>query len=127
MPRLVYRKPTYRKHISGQAVVTIHGVDHYLGRYGTAESRVKYRRLIAEGEVLGAISPTRHKANDITIMEVIAGYLRHAKCYFVKGGRETSEVHCIRSAARPLDLPPGFTPVSMLVQRLLKHTPWAGG
>src|ERR1051325_1836834 len=56
MPRLVYRKPTYRKHISGQAVVTIHGVDHYLGRYGTAESRVKYRRLIAEGEVLGANS-----------------------------------------------------------------------
>ena len=51
MPRLVHRKPSYRKHVSGQAVVTIRGVDHYLGRHGSAESKIKYRRLLAERDL----------------------------------------------------------------------------
>jgi hypothetical protein len=39
--------PTYRLHKrSGQAIVTLAGQDHYLGRHGTQHSRQKYRRLI---------------------------------------------------------------------------------
>jgi hypothetical protein len=41
--------PSLRKHKStGQAVVTINGKDHYLGRYGTAASKAEYDKLIGE-------------------------------------------------------------------------------
>ncbi len=41
--------PRYRRHKpSGQAVVTLNGKDHYLGRYNTAASREAYNRLIQE-------------------------------------------------------------------------------
>jgi hypothetical protein len=41
------RTPSYRKHKgSGQAVVTLNGKDHYLGRYGTRHSKDAYDRLI---------------------------------------------------------------------------------
>ena len=41
--------PSYRLHKpSGQAVVTLSGKDHYLGRFGSPESRDAYDRLLAE-------------------------------------------------------------------------------
>jgi len=42
------RIPTYRKHSSGQARVSINGRDYLLGRYGSKESKVKYNRLVGE-------------------------------------------------------------------------------
>jgi hypothetical protein len=43
------RTPSYRKHKgTGQAVVTLNGKDHYLGRHGTATSRDEYIRLVSE-------------------------------------------------------------------------------
>ncbi len=43
------RPPSYRRHkASGQAVVTFHGRDHYLGRHGSDVSKNEYDRLIAE-------------------------------------------------------------------------------
>ena len=43
------RKPAYGLHKpSGQARVRIDGEDHYLGVYGTPESRDRYDDLIAE-------------------------------------------------------------------------------
>ena len=48
MPRLTKSVPKYRKHrASGQAVVTLSGVDHYLGPRGTKASRIEYDRLVA--------------------------------------------------------------------------------
>ena len=42
------RIPSYRPHkASGQAVVTLDGRDHYLGKHGTDASRAAYERLIA--------------------------------------------------------------------------------
>ncbi len=42
------RVPSYRRHkASGQAIVTIRGKDHYLGKFDSAESRLKYEELIA--------------------------------------------------------------------------------
>ena len=36
MPRLAKSVPKYRKHrASGQAIVSLNGVEHYLGPYGT--------------------------------------------------------------------------------------------
>jgi hypothetical protein len=43
------RVPGYRLHkASGQAVVTVRGKDHYLGKHGTAKSNAEYDRIIAE-------------------------------------------------------------------------------
>lgn len=44
MPRTI---PRYRRHKSGQAVVSIDGVDVYLGKFETPDSRAKYAELIA--------------------------------------------------------------------------------
>ncbi len=44
-----FRTPKYRRHKgSGQALVQLNGKRIYLGKYGTAESREKYRKLVAE-------------------------------------------------------------------------------
>ena len=40
MPKLVHATPKYRRHkASGNAVVTLDGQDHYLGRYGSKAIR----------------------------------------------------------------------------------------
>jgi hypothetical protein len=50
MPRISgISTPKYRKHkASGQRVVTLNGVDHYLGPHGTLASRKEYDRVIRE-------------------------------------------------------------------------------
>jgi len=103
MPRLIYRKPTYRRHkSSGLAVVTLDGVDHYLGRHGSATSRTEYRRVIAEWEALGRRSPVADTGSGLTIVELIARYWRHCQSYYVKEGRPTSEVSCIKESVKQL-------------------------
>jgi len=42
------RVPSYRRHVSGQAIVSIKGKDYYLGAFDSLESRAKYRKLITE-------------------------------------------------------------------------------
>jgi hypothetical protein len=47
MPNPNPRLPKYRKHkASGQAIVTLNGVDFYLGPHGSAASKHEYDRLI---------------------------------------------------------------------------------
>jgi len=49
MPRKPGHVPTYGLHRpSGQARAIIDGQHIYLGRYGSAESREKYARIVAE-------------------------------------------------------------------------------
>ena len=46
---MTIRMPRYRHHKArGLAVVTLHGKDHYLGRYDSPESHQHYHRLLAE-------------------------------------------------------------------------------
>jgi hypothetical protein len=41
--------PSYVHHkASGQAVVRLNGIDFYLGRYGSPESKAEYARVTAE-------------------------------------------------------------------------------
>ena len=54
----VGRVPAYRQHKpSGQAVVTLCGKDHYLGRWNTKASRSEYDRLIGEWLAAGRMIP----------------------------------------------------------------------
>ena len=92
--------PTYRKHRSGQARVTINGRDYYLGLHGTKASKQKYDRLIAEYLVSGR-SPTFGATSDqIVIASVMNAYRIHAKQYYGLG--PSSEWHRIKQAYKPL-------------------------
>ena len=95
------RVPKYRLHKpTGQAVVTINGKDHYLGRHASKPSKQLYDRLIAEwlaggrSEVYGKTTPS------ITVAEIALAYIRHAKKYY--GVEPSSEWHRIKPALRPL-------------------------
>ncbi len=71
MPRLSNALPKYRKHrASGQAVVTLSGVDHYLGPHGTRTSKRQYDRLIAEWLEHGRNLPVA--TSDLTVVELCA-------------------------------------------------------
>ena len=107
------RIPKYRHHKpSGQALVQIRGRRTYLGKYGSEESKEKYRRLIAEyvsgdGEV-AAVEP---KA-ELTVNEVILLYFRYAETYYMKNGKPTDEVAALRAILRRLRSLYGRTPTS---------------
>ncbi len=92
------RKPAYLLHqASGQARVRIDGKDHYLGPFGSQESRDRYDDLVADWLV-------RQDAGraTLTIDELALLYVRFAESYYVKAGKQTAEVACVRSALRPL-------------------------
>lgn len=102
MPRRTNSLPKYRKHkASGQAVVTIHGQDHYLGPHGTKASKREYDRLVGEWVASGRPDAPQ-AANDITIMEVCAAYLRFAKGYYRKDGRPTGAIYSVKAALKPV-------------------------
>jgi integrase len=94
--------PSYRKHKStGQAVVTLGGKDHYLGRYGTAASKAEYDRRISEWLAGGRQLLTGGK--DFTVNELMLAYLRHAdKHYRNPDGQPTRQLELVRLAMRPL-------------------------
>lgn len=99
------RLPKYRRHKpSGQAVVTLGGHDHYLGKWQTPESKQEYDRLIAEWFANGRQMPSRGgAAAGLSVNEVSLAYWRHAKAYYRHpDGTPTSEADNIRLALRPL-------------------------
>lgn len=113
------RVPTYRHHRpSGQAVVTLNGPDHYLGRWQTPESRAKYDRLIAERLTAdrSPVVPANRvagAAGGLSINGVIVAYGQHAETYYRHpDGTPTSEADNIRLALRPLRRLYGRTPAA---------------
>lgn len=94
-----HSKPSYLLHKStGQARVRIDGKDHYLGEYGSPESRQKYDDLIAEwfvkqGDITGFI---------LNVSELSLLFMEYATGYYQKNGKPTCEVNNIRVALRPL-------------------------
>jgi integrase len=99
------RTPSYRRHNpSGQAVVTFAGRDHYLGRYGSEESRTEYDRLIAEWLANGRHNGQRHDpATHLSVNELILAYWHQVEEYYRSpDGKPTNEVRNIQLALRPL-------------------------
>ncbi len=91
--------PKYRTHrASGQAVVTLYGRDFYLGPHGTKASRIEYDRLISEWLAAGRPSQMSSVQNDITVVELAAGYRKYAKSYYVKHGKPTDTIHQVKRA-----------------------------
>jgi len=113
MPRLVAATPKYRHHrASGQAVVTIAGKDHYLGPWKSKASTVEYDRLI--GEWLAAGRPTARPpaTGEITVMEVVRAFWRHAQAFYVKNGRMTGTADNYKPALALLKTRYGHTAAS---------------
>jgi integrase len=59
-----------------------HRRDVLLGKYGTAESRKEYTRVLAEWEANGRRSPPPVTTSDITINELVLAYWKHARVYY---------------------------------------------
>lgn len=118
MPERKPRVPSYRLHkSSGQAVVTIDGHDHYLGKHGSAESQAAYARLLAERAAAGSVVP---RGPDISVSEVLAAYLAHARAYYVKDGESTSQLDRITRALTPVRKLYGGEPAESFGPRRLK-------
>ncbi|MEI7700750.1 MAG: hypothetical protein WCK86_13210, partial [Planctomycetia bacterium] len=102
--------PSYLLHKqSGQARCRVAGKDYLLGPYGSEESRVKFGEIVAKivsGQSVDpfvAKSPATSQAeSSLTVNELVLAYMRHAQKHYVKNGQETSEIHCLKSATRPL-------------------------
>jgi hypothetical protein len=120
------RLPKYRHYRPKDlAVVRLDGKDHYLGRYGSEESREKYRRLVAGWLAAGAAfaSPadaSHGSAPGLTVNELILAYARFADAYYVKDGRPTVEPTDIRLALRVVHRLYGRTPVAYFGPLALK-------
>src|SRR5262245_9424059 len=99
MPRLSPGAlPKYRKHkATGNAIVTLNGRDHYLGPHGTKASRLEYDRLIREHVACGGASPD--KRDELTIVELLAAFLAHAKDYY---SAESTEVNNYKTLVKRL-------------------------
>ncbi len=98
--------PSYRLHKArNSAVVTIDGKNHYLGPYGSPESKEEYARLVAERFCNGDDSPSvAAPANSsLTVNGLILVYWsKHVEVYHQKAGKPTDRQYHIRAAMRPL-------------------------
>lgn len=123
MPRSRSSVSAYGLHRpTGQARVRINGKDHYLGPHGSEKSKREDERLIRKlvtDRVAEEVRARVEFATDLTVSELILGFLRHAKAYYVKDGNQTTEFGCIVQAVRPVrerhghELVSAFGPVKL--------------
>ena len=97
--------PRYRrqKRTKGndRAFVEFDHTRHYLGIYGSPESREQYARLIAEWGTTGCKIP--EEINDITVIELLAHFWKYAQTYYCRADCTiTQEVDNYRQAMRPI-------------------------
>jgi integrase len=108
------RQPSYRLHKARNcAVVTISGINRYLGPYDSPESHEKYARLIAEWKANGSTTLSIEGPpadGDVTINLLVLRFLEWAEAYYVKHGQPTGEVNNLGRAASALKQLYGRTP-----------------
>lgn len=92
--------PSYRLHKASQnAYMELGGKRIYLGKHGTPESREAYYRTLAEWEANGRVLSVSQE--EITVVEIIAQYLRYADVHYRKpNGKQTSEFGNIVRASK---------------------------
>jgi len=96
MPRRSRSLPKYRKHkASGQAVVTLDGMDFYLGPYNSRASLREYDRLVGEWQQNGRQLPT--DSAPLSMAELLNAYRKFASQYYVKDGKPTGAIHGVHA------------------------------
>lgn len=98
------RIPKYRLNsTTGRACVELNGHVHWLGAYGSEESREKYDRLIAEWLANGRQVPDRKPAADLLILELVDRFWTHAQAFYLNGdGSPSGEADNYKLALKPL-------------------------
>jgi integrase len=112
-----------KKHSTGQARIRVGGCDHYLGAFGSQESRDRYEELRAawlkarkEGRPAGGDFPVR------IVEDLCARFWIHAKQHYRRpDGSETQEVDNYRQTIRPLRALHAQTPIAEFGPRALKE------
>ena len=69
--------PSYRYHVSGQAIVTLGGKDFYLGKHNSPESHAKYLSLVTEYQRNGCKPPqqeSRQAGKPLTVAGLMADF-----------------------------------------------------
>lgn len=109
MPRHRKSVPSYCLHkSSGQAVVRLDGVDHYLGLFGSPESHERYERAIAEWRanqaehVAAEVVVSANRGFDLTVAEVLYRYRDFARSYYQVDGKPSKELQAVRYSLRPV-------------------------
>jgi integrase len=101
--------PTYRKHRTGRAVVSVYRADGSRteillpGRHGSAESKEAYERTLTQLRIGSGKLPKNKPASDITVAELVERYLReHATTHHRHAdSTSTSEQASIVRAMKP--------------------------
>lgn len=75
------RTPSLRKHVSGQARVTLNGRDFLLGPYGSPESVQAYHKILAEWEAAGRSPLFRQNKHEVTVAEIAEAFVKHCRSY----------------------------------------------
>ena len=111
------RSPLYvppypaRPHASGQARIRLGGRELYLGAWGSPESHHRYRQAVA-AHLAGEPPETEHadSGQGLTIREAVTLYIHHARGYYVKGGKPTSQLARIKLSLEAINSLYGDTP-----------------
>lgn len=91
------RPPIYRRHKgAGQAFVEYKGRRMYLGKYGSPESHQEYARVLDVVRKTGRLP----NAKDVTVSEVVLGFMSHVEVYYRKDGKPTTEQGNFKQALR---------------------------
>ena len=77
MPKLKNRPPKYSKQ-KQYAVVYCQGKTHYLGLYGSPESKTAYARFVAESRIDPVFAPPQ-ESEKITVCDLVTAFLNHVK------------------------------------------------
>jgi hypothetical protein len=77
MPKLKNKPPKYAK-LKNYAVVYFQGKTHYLGLYGSPESKTAYARFVAESRDNPILSPPP-EGETVTVVDLVAAFLEHAR------------------------------------------------
>ena len=114
--------PKYCRHrSSNRAYVTIGFRQHYLGEYGSPESRRAYARLIAEWEASGRRAQV--DPGEITVAEVCDQYVAFAREHYSRRRSPVKAMSVVRSTTKRLNATYGdikaveFTPKKLLAVR----------
>src|SRR4051794_36587442 len=87
-------------------LVVLDGKQHYLGRYGSAESVARYNRLIQEWLARGPLPPSEQAPEDpgLSINDLIlAFWTRHAMMHYRRAdGTPAGELTNYRDSLKPL-------------------------
>jgi hypothetical protein len=108
MPRKKSDAPSYRYHISGQAVVTFYAKNYYLGPYVSPESKARYYALLNEYHANGMTMPEQRDSQPIanTVRVVCAEYREYIKQRYANAPKE---IHRLTSLCSLLEYdPPTF-------------------